>query len=147
MCGLAGCILGTNVFQTSYWPILLTQMGDVVRHRGPDDSGIWFDEHAGIGLVHRRLSILDLSPAGHQPMHSQCSRYVLVFNGEVYNHLALRIELQSAGFAFDWRGHSDTETLLAGFAAWGSVCYSKAFSWYVCSCSLGQGETQHYFGA
>ena len=119
MCGLAGCTLGNNVFKASYWPILLMQMGDVLRHRGPDDSGIWFDEHAGIGLVHRRLSILDLSPAGHQPMHSDCGRYVLVFNGEVYNHLALRAELQSGGFAFDWQGHSDTETLLAGFAAWG----------------------------
>lgn len=119
MCGLAGCIVENNVFKASYWPILLTKMGDALRHRGPDDSGIWFDEYVAIGLVHRRLSILDLSPAGHQPMHSLCGRYVLVFNGEVYNHLALRTELQAAGFAFDWRGHSDTETLLAGFAAWG----------------------------
>jgi len=119
MCGLAGCILGTNLFQASYWPILLTQMGDALRHRGPDDSGIWFDEHAGIGLVHRRLSILDLSTAGHQPMHSVCGRFVLVFNGEIYNHLALRSELHKSGVAPAWRGHSDTETLLAGFAVWG----------------------------
>ena len=119
MCGLAGCVLGTNLFQTSQWPILLTQMGGVLRHRGPDDSGIWFDEHAGIGLVHRRLSILDLSPAGHQPMHSVCGRFVLVFNGEIYNHLDLRSELHKSGVAPAWRGHSDTETLLAGFAVLG----------------------------
>jgi len=119
MCGLAGCVLGTNLFQSSQWPILLTQMGGVLRHRGPDDSGIWFDEHTGIGLVHRRLSILDLSPAGHQPMHSVCGRFVIVFNGEIYNHLALRSELQKSGIAPSWRGHSDTETLLAGFAVWG----------------------------
>ncbi|MEI6639335.1 MAG: asparagine synthase (glutamine-hydrolyzing) [Chlorobium sp.] len=125
MCGLAGCILGTNLFQASYWPILLTQMGDALRHRGPDDSGLWFDEVASIGMVHRRLSILELSPAGHQPMHSDCGRYVLVFNGEIYNHIALRAELQSGGFAFDWRGHSDTETLIAGFAVWGVTATLK----------------------
>jgi asparagine synthase (glutamine-hydrolysing) len=119
MCGLAGSILGTNLFQTSYWSILLTQIGDALRHRGPDDSGIWFDEHTGIGLVHRRLSILDLSPAGHQPMHSVCGRFVLVFHGEISNHLALRSELHKSGIAPAWRGHSDTETLLASFAAWG----------------------------
>jgi asparagine synthase (glutamine-hydrolysing) len=92
-------------------------MGAAIGHRGPDSAGIWMDEKAGIGLSHRRLSILDLSPAGHQPMVSSSGRYVLVFNGEIYNHVDLRSELNS-GVA-GWRGHSDTETLLEGFEVWG----------------------------
>jgi asparagine synthase (glutamine-hydrolysing) len=75
------------------------------------------EPEAGIGLSHRRLSILDLSPAGHQPMISASGRYVLVFNGEIYNHEDLRGELDVAGI--NWRGHSDTETLLEAFDAWG----------------------------
>lgn len=91
-------------------------MADALRHRGPDDAGVWVDGEAGIGLAHRRLSIIDLSPAGHQPMVSAGGRYVVAFNGEIYNHLNLRRELEINA---DWRGHSDTETLLAGFEAWG----------------------------
>lgn len=91
-------------------------MADALTHRGPDDSGVWVDGQAGIGLAHRRLSILDLSPAGHQPMVSAGGQYVVAFNGEIYNHLDLRQELDINA---DWRGHSDTETLLACFAAWG----------------------------
>ena len=90
-----------------------------IQHRGPDDSGVWADDKAGIALAHRRLSVIDISPAGHQPMHSACGRYVLVFNGAIYNHFALRAELLKAGSEITWRGHSDTETLLAGFSAWG----------------------------
>lgn len=102
------------------------RMADTIFHRGPDDCGAWVDEHAGLALGHRRLSILDLSPAGHQPMHSACSRYVIAFNGEVYNHLNLRRELEAEGGAPAWRGHSDTETLLACFAAWGVETTLKA---------------------
>jgi asparagine synthase (glutamine-hydrolysing) len=94
-------------------------MGDTIAHRGPDDSGVWCDNEAGIGLAHRRLSIVDLSPAGHQPMLSGSGRYVIAFNGEIYNHLMLRAELETRGHAHNWRGHSDTETLLASFDAWG----------------------------
>ena len=94
-------------------------MTSALTHRGPDDEGIWIDEAAGIGLGHRRLSIVDLSPAGHQPMASPSSRYVLTFNGEIYNHAELRRELAQAGHKVAWRGHSDTETLLAGFDFWG----------------------------
>lgn len=94
-------------------------MSAQLTHRGPDDSGLWCDEAAGIVLAQRRLSILDLSPAGHQPMHSACGRYVIVFNGEIYNHLDLRERLHAEGAALAWRGHSDTETLLACFIAWG----------------------------
>ena len=94
-------------------------MADTIAYRGPDDSGVWADENAGLALAHRRLSIVDLSVAGHQPMLSASSRFVLAYNGEVYNHLDLRRELEAAGAAPTWRGHSDTETLLACIEAWG----------------------------
>ncbi len=90
-----------------------------IHHRGPDSEGYWEDEGAGLALGHVRLAVQDLSPAGHQPMVSACGRYVLVLNGEIYNHLALRSLLDKQGKAPAWRGHSDTETILAGFAAWG----------------------------
>lgn len=104
---------------------LLKSMADAIAHRGPDDAGHWHDASLGVGLGHRRLSIIDVSPAGHQPMMSSSGRYVLVFNGEVYNHLSLRAQLEKGGLAqpdgvsVAWRGHSDTETLLACFEAWG----------------------------
>ena len=91
----------------------------VMKHRGPDSQGYWEDPEAGVGLGHVRLAIVDLSEAGHQPMVSACGRYVLVLNGEIYNHLDLRELLQVQGSAPDWRGHSDTETLLAVISAWG----------------------------
>lgn len=94
-------------------------MAAAIHHRGPDNQGVWLDADAGIGLAHARLAILDLSPAGHQPMPSASGRYVIVLNGEIYNHLTLRAELGEAGQAPNWRGHSDTETLLAGFDVWG----------------------------
>lgn len=92
-------------------------MTEKIVHRGPDGHGIWTD--GGLAFGHRRLAILDLSNAGHQPMQSSCGRYVLIFNGEIYNHHSLRRELEFAGSAPNWVGHSDTETLLAGFAHWG----------------------------
>lgn len=116
MCGFSG-FLSADIQNNAV--VLLRRMNDSIAHRGPNDSGIWQDNEAGIGLAHRRLSIVDLSPAGHQPMLSGLGRYVLAFNGEIYNHLILRAELQSSGNAPVWRGHSDTETLLAGFDAWG----------------------------
>jgi len=90
-----------------------------IRHRGPDSNGYWDDANAGVALAHVRLAILELSEAGHQPMASPSGRHVMVFNGEIYNHLELRGKLEARGQAPDWRGHSDTETLLACFAAWG----------------------------
>lgn len=97
------------------------RMTDTLVHRGPDDSGIWCHAEAGIALGHRRLSILDLSPEGHQPMTSFTGRYVLVFNGEIYNHAELRGKLaeRAGNGSFPWRGHSDTEVILAAFEAWG----------------------------
>jgi asparagine synthase (glutamine-hydrolysing) len=94
-------------------------MSSAIVHRGPDANGFWTDETTGIALAHRRLSIIDLSPAGAQPMLSPSGRYVLVFNGEIYNHLQLRSQLEEQGGCWDWRGHSDTETLLAAVEAWG----------------------------
>jgi asparagine synthase (glutamine-hydrolysing) len=116
MCGFTGYLSSDVLTNTAE---LLQGMSRTLAHRGPDDSGIWQDTDAGIGLAHQRLSIVDLSPAGHQPMCSSSGRYVLTFNGEIYNHLILRAELERSGNAPAWRGHSDTETLLACFEAWG----------------------------
>ena len=93
------------------------EMGGALVHRGPDDAGTWVDAQAGIALAHQRLSILDLSPLGHQPMESADGRYVLAYNGEVYNFAPLRAALAAVGHRF--RGHSDTEVLLAAVAEWG----------------------------
>ena len=117
MCGLAGFLGG--MVSADVRDSLLRRMSDTLIHRGPDDGGIWQDNQAGIGLAHRRLSIVDLSAAGHQPMQSGSGRYVLAFNGEIYNHLKLRAELEASSTAPAWHGHSDTESLLAGFDAWG----------------------------
>jgi asparagine synthase (glutamine-hydrolysing) len=113
MCGVAGMLSNNRVEAPA-----VRRMVASLRHRGPDDEGIWIDQAAGIGLGHRRLAIIDLSQAGHQPMMSGDGRYVLTFNGEIYNHLALRSELASAGERA-WRGRSDTETLLEAIASWG----------------------------
>jgi asparagine synthase (glutamine-hydrolysing) len=94
-------------------------MAGSIRHRGPDHGGIWLDPDAGIAFAHRRLAIVDLSAAGDQPMESHSGRYVTIYNGEIYNHLDLRRQLEEAGHSFEWSGHSDTETLLAAIDAWG----------------------------
>jgi asparagine synthase (glutamine-hydrolysing) len=94
-------------------------MTDCISHRGPDARGRYVDERRGLALGHRRLAILDLSPAGEQPMTSPSGRYVIVYNGEIYNHLELRRELEARAGQVSWRGHSDTETLLAAIEAWG----------------------------
>jgi asparagine synthase (glutamine-hydrolysing) len=117
MCGIAGFFASQALPPDA--PATARAMGDALRHRGPDDSGEWIDAARGIALAHRRLAIVDLSAAGHQPMVSADGRWVLVFNGEVYNHPELRDALAAAGRAPPWRGHSDTETLLAAISAWG----------------------------
>lgn len=113
MCGIAGLLDPSH-----HCPHTLSAMLNSIAHRGPDDEGSWIDD-AGIALGHRRLSIIDLSAAGHQPMLSASNRFVLSFNGEIYNHAVLRTELDRTGLAPNWHGHSDTEVLLAGFEAWG----------------------------
>lgn len=117
MCGLTGFFSPNGLSGNDLQALALT-MANAMVHRGPDDGGVWADNNVGIALGHRRLAIVDLSPAGHQPMHSSCGRYVMVFNGEIYNHLELR-EALSARQPVQWRGHSDTETLLSGFVTWG----------------------------
>jgi asparagine synthase (glutamine-hydrolysing) len=117
MCGFAG-FLATGDGRGDP-DAIATAMGNRIAHRGPDDSDTWNDIDGGIALAHRRLSIVDLSSAGRQPMRSASGRWVLAYNGEIYNHLALRAQLEAGGAAPAWRGHSDTETLLAGIEAWG----------------------------
>ena len=116
MCGLAGVFASPGRSQDELQRIA-SRMSAAISHRGPDDTGVWADAAAGIVLGFRRLAIVDLSAQGHQPMESASRRYILVFNGEVYNHHALRKELESRGFCF--KGHSDTEVILAAFEEWG----------------------------
>lgn len=111
MCGIVGF-----VGQIKYPDTCLTKMVNAINHRGPDSSGIWTDSDVGLG--HARLSILDLSSAGHQPMHSVSKNYVMIFNGEIYNHNEIRKELDGL-FQRKWVGHSDTETLLEAIEHWG----------------------------
>jgi asparagine synthase (glutamine-hydrolysing) len=121
MCGFSGFLTVSDWGGRDVAVSQLLRMADTIVSRGPDDFGAWVED-TGIGLAHRRLSILDLSPAGHQPMICPTGRYVIAFNGEIYNHLDLRRELEKVGtkgMPFAWRGHSDTETLLAGFSTWG----------------------------
>jgi asparagine synthase (glutamine-hydrolysing) len=116
MCGIAG-IVGEASRDTS----VIRAMTGAVTHRGPDDEGAWIDPQAGVALGHRRLAIVDLSPAGHQPMLSASDRFVITFNGEIYNHHELRAELDDAGAVPQggWQGHSDTEVLLQAIETWG----------------------------
>ena len=116
MCGIAGLIAAGGVDED-----LLRRMTDRLSHRGPDDQGLWIDADSGVGLGHRRLSVVDLSPAGHEPMHSGSGRFVVTFNGEIYNHREIRSRLENEGRTppGGWRGHSDIETLLQAIDAWG----------------------------
>jgi asparagine synthase (glutamine-hydrolysing) len=116
MCGIAG-FLDPHRTVTEVENVVW-RMASPLTHRGPDDGGIWADHDAGVGLGHRRLSVIDLSPEGRQPMVSASGRYVLVYNGEIYNHSKIREELDRL-FSPCWRGHSDTETMLEAFDAWG----------------------------
>jgi asparagine synthase (glutamine-hydrolysing) len=117
MCGIAGFIDKGIV---NYIPNkILFKMGNVVLHRGPNDNGEWFDSKFQIGFAHRRLSIQDTSVAGHQPMFSKSGRFVIIFNGEIYNHLSLRKLLEKSLSDISFRGNSDTETILACLDEWG----------------------------
>jgi asparagine synthase (glutamine-hydrolysing) len=118
MCGFAGFITPGGG-ETAALTALARRMSAQVRHRGPDDDGEWVDAVAGVALGFRRLSIVDLSVQGHQPMVSHTGRYVLVYNGEIYNHALLRAELEAAGPPVAWRGRSDTETALVAIERWG----------------------------
>lgn len=117
MCGITGYLELRAAEQAVDREAVLRRMTDAIAHRGPDDSGYWFDHEAGIGLGHRRLSIVDLSPAGHQPMVSKCGRFVIAYNGEIFSHEDMRAELAAAGCTF--RGHSDTEVMVEAISRFG----------------------------
>ncbi len=116
MCGIVGVYHQSKTLQTSDLGVL-KRMTDVIQHRGPDDEGHWQSANRKCGLGFRRLSIIDLSAAGHQPMTSPDSRFTIVFNGEIYNHSILRTDLESRGFKY--RSRTDTETILYGFETYG----------------------------
>ncbi len=119
MCGIYGMV----DLRVAVDPAGLIRRRDTMRHRGPDDAGIWISPCGRVGLAHRRLTILDLSANGHQPMAAENGRYVIVFNGEVYNFQDLRHELERLGFRF--KGGSDTEVVLAAYQAWGESCIDR----------------------
>ena len=121
MCGFAGLVNARSGQTADALRAVVQRMADTLVHRGPDDSGVWVDAEAGIALGHRRLSIIDLSHVGHQPMVSVGGRYIIAYNGEIYNHPALRrrLELEAGNRLSRWRGHSDTETVLAAIEVWG----------------------------
>ena len=116
MCGIAGFLDDRPATRASREAVV-SAMTEALRHRGPDDGGVWVDADCGIALGNRRLAIIDVSPAGHQPMASADGRYVIAYNGEVYNHRELAERLRQQGVTL--RGHSDTEVLVEGFARWG----------------------------
>jgi len=125
MCGIAGFLDMRATTAANELASRVKAMATTIAHRGPDDSGVWVDAEAGIALGHRRLSIVDLSALGHQPMHSADARYVISFNGEVYNFPDLRAELEALGHSFN--GGSDTEVMLAAVSAWGLEAAVKRF--------------------
>jgi asparagine synthase (glutamine-hydrolysing) len=126
MCGIAG-VLRPGGGEDSTLAGLAARMTETMMRRGPDAGGTWTNAAAGVGFGHRRLSILDLSEAGAQPMRSECGRLTVTFNGELYNHLDIRADLEASGAAPNWRGHSDTETLLYAVRAWGAATALQRF--------------------
>ena len=117
MCGLTACISRKGINKEEYLTRVIEKMNKSLTHRGPDKHGIWCDAKSGIALGHRRLSIIDLSKNGDQPMHSSCGRYVIVYNGEAYNYLTIKKELEEKGYSF--KGHSDTETIISAISEFG----------------------------
>lgn len=118
MCGFAGFLTSAAQSEDVLSQAAIT-MNNAIAHRGPDDKGVWADPSAGIVMGHRRLSIIDLSAAGHQPMSSVSGRFIIAYNGEIYNYRDIRAEIEAVNGARQWRGHSDTEVLLAGIELWG----------------------------
>src|SRR5438094_6537927 len=125
MCGISAFFDPSKRWSAGELESQALRMAAALRHRGPDDQGVWVDPDAGLALSHRRLAILDLSAEGHQPMFSADGRFVIVFNGEIYNFVELRQELEPFGHRF--RGHSDTEMMLAAILQWGLLAALKRF--------------------
>lgn len=118
MCGFCGYVDPSTQSGNEVLTSTVSRMADTLYHRGPDAGGAWVDQRYGVALGHRRLSVLDLSPEGNQPMVSHCGRFYIVFNGEIYNYRSIRQKLERA-VDIPWRGHSDTEVLLAAISHWG----------------------------
>ena len=137
MCGVGGYVLRLS---SGFPPVDLSSARQAMSHRGPDDSGTFEDPEHMVGLVHTRLSILDLSPSGHQPMISKDGRVALVFNGEIYNFNELRADLEVSGHKF--MGSSDTEVLLHLYLEWRNLGRLTRFfgpiKWHFCLCDLGR---------
>ncbi|NNC94097.1 MAG: asparagine synthetase B, partial [Chitinophagales bacterium] len=119
MCGISG-ILSLNGSPVE--KAIIQTMSEKLRHRGPDNAGLYFSEDGMVGLAHRRLAVIDLSPEGHQPMSFQ-KRYWITYNGEIYNYKEIREFLSSKGFKF--QSDSDTEVLLAAYQFWGEDCLQE----------------------
>jgi len=126
MCGITGFLDTSRSKSSEQLTLIARRMATCLSHRGPDADGVWVDQNTGVAFGHRRLSIIDLSPMGAQPMHSASGRYVITFNGEIYNFKALRAELEQLGEKF--RGHSDTEIMLTAIARWGVEAALKKFN-------------------
>src|SRR3954464_3395616 len=125
MCGIARFVSPTRSFSGADLEHMAFAMVATLRHRGPDDKGVWADSNSGVSFGHCRLAIQDLSAEGHQPMQSADTRYILALNGEIYNFRQLRSLLETAGHVF--RGHSDTEVMLAAFSEYGVETALKSF--------------------
>jgi len=117
MCGIAGFVDFRKAMSQGQMEVIAGQMALTLSHRGPNHQGVWVDEKRGVALSHRRLSIIDCSPLGQQPMHSRCERYTIIYNGEIYNFKTLRTQLSRLGYSY--KSHSDTEVLLSAFSQWG----------------------------
>ena len=127
MCGIAGFISQKHNYSNQEISNILKKMGDQIHHRGPDNQGFWCASDFNLGFVHQRLSILDLSNAGNQPMKSHAGRFIITFNGEIYNHMSLRKKIDRKYSRYQWNGHSDTETILAMFEIFGIKSAIKQF--------------------
>ena len=118
MCGISGFFINYKLNKDATYEQIIS-MNNSINHRGPDSEGYWIDNEKGIAIGHKRLSIIDLSKAGSQPMLSNKGRYIISFNGEIYNHNSIRKKLSNSGNDINWKGHSDTETLINAIEIWG----------------------------
>src|SRR4051812_23423326 len=123
MCGIAGLVRGPDARRGAPVTEAAAAMASALSHRGPDDAGVWASEDGGVALAHCRLSIIDLSPLGRNPMSADDGRLWITFNGEIYNFLELREELEAAGHVF--RSRTDTEVILAAYGRWGIDCLDR----------------------
>src|SRR5665213_269862 len=128
MCGFVGFLTPPSSATDDELFAVTRGMNAKIRHRGPDDHGVWVDQAAGVALGNRRLAIIDLSPSGHQPMFSSDARYVITYNGEIYNYRDVRRHLDLESVPYQWKGHCDTEVILAACTRWGVLGAIEKFN-------------------